>query len=369
MSTSGECAIVGGGLAAFTAYATLRHGGLEPDELAVFGTDPDPASPWRDRAAAIRQRRMRSESDGHCAPTSFPGLAVREAIRRRRPAPLVATLVDRYHPTVEEFLDHVAVLRERSGWDASFTPAFVERVEPVPGGFRLDGRGPFRHVLLAPGHPSLAIPDELAGDRRVVHAYEPHEYGDRVAVVGAGMAAATEWLNALAAGSSVVSVRRREPERRPLNLPRELFTRRGLAGFHATGPSERAALLARWLAPSYPPGRAWDEPVERAASAGRFRVEAEVNGADQIICATGFLRGFRHHAPLARLVDEQGLETVGPWLVLAPDSTVPALSDDTRTLALAGAPGQWAYPAADTLVGAKYAARRFLRRIVGCRTR
>jgi len=57
------------------------------------------------------------------------------------------------------------------------------------------------------------------------------------------------------------------------------------------------------------------------------------------------------------------------WIVLAPDCTVPALSDGTRTLALAGVAAQWAYPAADTLVGAKYAARGFLRRVQACRTR
>ena len=90
-------------------------------------------------------------------------------------------------------------------------------------------------MLVATGHPGLNVPAELAGDPRAVHAYEPHEYADDVAVVGAGMAAATEWLNALAAGARVTSVRRREPVRRPLNVPRPLFSRRGLAGFHATG--------------------------------------------------------------------------------------------------------------------------------------
>src|SRR3712207_6250153 len=218
--TDGRCAIVGGGLAGLTAYATLRHGGLEPGEIAVFGTDPDPAAAWRRRAGAIRQERMRSESDGHCAPTSFPGLAVREAVRRRSPVPLAQTLVDRYRPTVETFLGHLAQVRARTGWDASFHPAFVERVRAVGGCFELDGLGSFRHVLLAPGHPGLALPPELEGDPRVVHAYEPHDYADRVTVVGAGMAAATEWMNALAAGASVTSVRRREPARRPLNLPR-----------------------------------------------------------------------------------------------------------------------------------------------------
>jgi cation diffusion facilitator CzcD-associated flavoprotein CzcO len=377
-----RCAIVGDGLAGLTAFATLRHGGIEAEEIAVFGDDPDPAAAWRARAAAIRQRRMRSESDGHVAPTSFPGLAVREAVRRRRVSPLLRTLADRYNPTVPDFLEHVAEVRERTGWDASHRAARVERIRPVEEGFELEGHGVFRHVLVAPGHPGLALPEALDGDPRVVHAYEPHGHDGVVAVVGAGMAAATEWLNALAAGASVVSVRRREPERRPLNLPRPLFTRRGLAAYHATGAPARAGLLRSWLSPSYPPGRDWDEPVEAARRAGRFFVASvgtngssavalaeALDGADQVVCATGFLRGFRHDPLLVRLVADAGLETHEDWIVLAPDATVPALTDETRTLALAGVPAQWAFPAADTLAGAKYAARRFLERVRRCPTR
>jgi cation diffusion facilitator CzcD-associated flavoprotein CzcO len=365
---SDHIAIVGGGLAALTAYATLRHAGLEAAEIAVLGTDDDPAAVWRRRAVAIRQTHMRSESDGHAYPTNFPGLAPREALRRRTATPLIASVLDRYRPTVDEFLAHVDRLRSSSGWDESFRRERVERVRAVDGGFELDG-GIFAHVLVAPGHAGLAYPDVLRGDPRVVHAYEPHEYASRVAVVGAGMAAATEWLNALASGSEVVSVRRREPERRPLNLPRPLFTKRGLAAFHASGAGARTDLLRRFSAPSYPPGRAWDEPIEAAAREGRFRVEAEVDGAEQIVCATGFLRGYRNDQLLARLVDEHGLETADRWIVLADDSTVPGLTDSRRTLALVGAPAQWAYPAADTLVGMKVAARWFTRRVVRCRTR
>jgi hypothetical protein len=88
-----------------------------------------------------------------------------------------------------------------------------------------------------------------------------------------------------------------------------------------------------------------------------------------VICATGFRQGFGHDPLLRRLVEEHGLETHDRWIVLASDSTVPTLTDATRTLSLAGAPAQWAYPAADTLVGMKYAARRFLRRVKACRTR
>jgi len=364
-----RCAIVGAGLGGFVAYATLRHGGLEPGEIAVFGHDPDPASAWRPRAEAIRQRLMRSESDGHCYPTSFPGLAAREAARTGSLTPLLRSVADRYRPSVGEFLRHVDLLRARSGWDESFLPANVESVRSVDGGFELDDHGSFRHVLLAPGHPGLALPPELAGDSRAVHAYEPHEYADRVAIVGAGMAAATEWLNALAAGAEVVSVRRREPARRPLNVARPLFSKRGLAGFHATKPVERAQLLKSFAAPSYPPGRSWDAPLAAAASEGRFRVTAELNGSEQVICATGFHRGFQHDALLRRLVEEHGLETHERWLVLDPDSTVPALTDATRTLSLAGVSAQWAYPAGDTLVGMKFAARRFLGKVGACPTR
>jgi hypothetical protein len=360
-----SCAIVGDGLAALVGYATLRHGGLEPDEIAVFGLDPDPASAWRVRAAAIRQRRMRSESDGHVAATSFPGLAVRAA--GRRPWSLVETLLDRYHPTVDEFLAHVDRVRRDSGWDESFRRARIERVAPAHGGFELDGHGVWPHVLLALGHPGLSVPEEVAGDARSVHAYEPHDYGAEVCVVGAGMAAATEWLNALAAGSTVISVRRREPARRPLNVERHYFTKRGLAGFHRTAPERRVELLRGFLEPSYPPGRAWDEPLVRAGR--RFRVEPAVNGAGQVICATGFRRGFAHDHLLRRLVEETGIETAAAWIMLGPDSTVPRVTDATRTLALAGAPAQWAFPAADTLVGMKVAARGFLRRVRAWRTR
>jgi hypothetical protein len=361
-----ECAIVGGGLAGFVAYTTLRHGGVE--DVTVFepgGTDP--AGAWRVRAEAIRQRRMRSESDGHCLPTTFPGLAVRSSARRRNPWPLVQSVCDRYHPTVAEFLGHVESVRTRSSWDGAVVPRRIERIAAVDGGFELAGGGSFRHVLVATGHPGLNVPEELTGDPRVVHAYDPHEYADDVAVVGAGMAAATEWLNALAAGARVTSVRRREPARRPLNVPRPLFSRRGLAGFHATPPAQRAALLAGWLAPSYPPGRAWDEPLAEAGA--RFRVAPELNGAEQIVCATGFKRGFRHDALLARLVAEHAVATHDSWIALANDCTVPGLTDEQRTLALAGIGAQWAYPGADTLVGAKYAARGFLRRVRACRTR
>lgn len=341
-------AIVGSGLAALAAHATLRHAGVRADEIVVFGTDPDPTAAWAARAAAIRQTHMRSESDGHLAAPAFPGLALRERSLRA----LVDTATSRYRPSVRVFLDHATRVRERSGWDESFVARRVGRIRAVDGGFELDGEGPFAHVLLATGHPGLARVDGA------VHAYEPHDYGPRVAVIGAGMAAATEWRNALAAGSEVVSIRRREPLRRPLNVPREYFSKRGLVSFRRLAADERASTLRYLSAPSYPPGPVWDVAL---------RVVDEPPPGFQVISATGFRKGWREDMLLADLVDAHGLETYDRWIVLAPDSTVPALTNERRTLAIAGVAGQWAFPAADTIAGAKYAARAFSRRV--CRTR
>jgi hypothetical protein len=88
-----------------------------------------------------------------------------------------------------------------------------------------------------------------------------------------------------------------------------------------------------------------------------------------VICATGFQQGFAHDPLLARLVSDHGLQVFEDWIVLEPDGAVAALSDDTRTLSLAGASAQWAFPAADTLAGARYVAHGFLRRVAACRTR
>lgn len=354
-------AIVGSGLAAFASYVTLRHGGIEAEEIVVFGTHEDPTAVWRRRAESIHQQRMRSESDGHLGAASWPGLALRE----RRVGALLETATSRYHPPVSLFLEHASRVREQSGWEASFRNARIERIAAVNGGFELDGEL-FQHVLVATGHPALHVPAEYVNDSRTVHAYEPHEYASKVTIVGAGMAAAHEWLNALAAGAEVVSIRRREPLRRPLNVPRQFFSKRGLAPFHALGKEQRAAQLRFLLAPSYPEGPDWDEPIRAAEDDGRFRVEPALNGSEQVICATGFVHGYKNDALLSRLVADHELETHARWIVLADDSTVPTLTDATRTLSLAGVHAQWAFPAADTIAGAKYAARAFLRR---CRTR
>ena len=185
------------------------------------------------------------------------------------------------------------------------------------------------------------------------------------------MAAATEWLNALDAGAEVVSVRRREPARRPLNVDRQLFTKRGLAALprRAASASERrcsAASPSRPIRPAAAGTSRSSRPRARAASAS----SRELNGAEQVICATGLqTAGSSTTRSSPGSSPSTSLETEERWIVLADDSTVPGLTDSTRTLSLAGVPGQWAFPAADTLVGMKVAARGFRQRIERCPTR
>ena len=258
-----RCAIVGSGLAALATYATLRHGGRAAEEIAVFGTHEDPTEVWRDaRGRDPPAAHALGVATATSAPPSFPGLAVREAARRGSPAPLLRSAANRYHPSVDDFLAHAESVRERTRLGAELPRCSASSaIRAGRRRVRARRRRPVRaRAARAPAIPGLARPDAFPG---AVHAYEPHDYASKVAVVGAGMAAATEWLNALAAGAEVVSIRRREPLRRPLNVPRPFFSKRGLAALPrvddraARGDAARAldALLSR--------RRRWDEPVAR----------------------------------------------------------------------------------------------------------
>ena len=270
-----RCAIVGSGLAALATYATLRHGGVAAEEIAVFGTHDDPTEVWRTRAAAIRQRRMRSESDGHLAPAAFPGLAVREAVRAARPAPLLRsrrrTATTRASTSSSRTPSRV---RERTGWDTSFREQRVERVRAVDGGFdarRATGRS--RTCSLATGHPGLARP-RARGPRRGARLRAARLRGDgrrRRRRHGRGDGVAERARRGRrgrldpAARAAAPAAERAAPvllEARPRRLPR------------AAHRASARATLRELSTPSYPPGPRWDEPLARPSATGRFRVEA-----------------------------------------------------------------------------------------------
>ena len=108
VSADSECAIVGGGLAGFVAYATLVHGGIG-EEITVFdATGADPARP----GGGVRRR----SASGACArratatasrPRSRVSRFVTRLAQRQRHGRSSQSVCDRYHPTVDEFLEHV----------------------------------------------------------------------------------------------------------------------------------------------------------------------------------------------------------------------------------------------------------------------
>ena len=265
---------------------------------------------------------MRSESDGHCLPRSFPGLAVRAALRRRSSARSSQCVCDRYHPSVEEFLEHVEELRERTGWDESFEPARVERVSAVDGGFELDGHGRFRHVSRArPSRPRLPRARGRPARRPRLRAARVrgrrdrrrrgHGRRDRVAERARRRLA----RSSPCAGASPCGARS--------TCRAQLFSGRGLAAL-PRAPARRArARCGRCSRPRSRPAARWDEPLERAARERPLPGRAPSSTArEQVVCATGFRRGFGHDPLLAGLVDEHGL-AADAWILLAPDSTVP----------------------------------------------
>ena len=277
--------------------------------------------------------RRRSGSAG-CArratatasPTSFPGLAVRAAWRARS---RLAARRERLRPLSPDGgrvpRARRGAARAASGWDEAVVRSRVER---GPRGRRRLRARRARHV---PARAARARPSGAERARGAARATRgPFTPTSRTSTPttspssAPGMAAATEWLNALAAGARVDSVRRREPVRRPLNVPAAalLASRPRAPSTPRRRPSGRRC-CDTLLAPSYPPGRGWDEPLERARA--RFRVEAEVNGADADHLRHRFPARVRRTSRCSRgSSPSTRLETHGDWIVLAPDCTVPA---------------------------------------------
>jgi hypothetical protein len=87
--------------------------------------------------------------------------------------------------------------------------------------------------------------------------------------------------------------------------------------------------------------------------------------ADMVIAATGFVPGWQGHDLLGNLVREHEVRTHHGHLILADDCSVPDLSLPGSVLSVAGPAAAWAFPAADSFAGMKYAARRFATYAVG----
>ncbi len=398
-------AIVGNGVAGLIAFATLRFLGAPTAQVAVYGDHADPLAHLRAYTAAVRQRNMRSESSGHLLPTDFPGFATLLLLRRGALWPWLAALFDAYHPDLSDVLAQGDRLCQQTGLGESIVLARVGRLERRDGHFALwdeEGSllGEHCHVLLALGHPGLAWPaaalaaqNDPAISQRIHHAYHPKTYqaGETVAVVGAGMGAAHEWLNALAAGAQVYAIWRQPPLHQPLNVPRCLFNAAGLDAYRRLPPEGRLAVLRQLGTGSYPWRPSWERQLWQARRQGRLREYAgelqavrahegrlalglagtvgENGGqrtliADRLVVATGFIGEACAHPLVARLVADYALPLVAGHLPVADDMTLPPLSRPDSVLAVSGMLALWAYPAADSFAGMKVAARAFARQVL-----
>jgi len=398
-----QTAIVGAGPAGLIAYLILRYHGVPAHQIVVLDDRRDVLDAWAACSAAIAQRAMRSESEGHFFATDFPGFALLDSIRERSPLPLLRSVFNRYHPTLRDVVSHGRGLASYYDLDASrrYCRVTAVRREMHPSPHltleTTDGTVSARHVLLALGHGPLRWPavdpealPELAG--RLTHAYQPKDYRPgKTVVIGSGMAATGEWVNALRAGAEVVAVRRRPVlTRQALSAPRCAFGGGWLDRYHRLPATERARVLANLGRGSSPRPREWSRVLSRAEREGRLshrvgdvlaiaahgpHIDVHIQGeageetlaAESVIAATGFRYGWREHGITRDLVDTYGLATYGDHLILADDCVVPRLSRPDSVVAVTGPLSRWAFPAADSFAAVKYAGRRFTEHATGQR--
>ena len=155
---SRTCAIVGGGLAGFVAYVTLRHGGIRaprrsrcstripiPSRRGDRGRRPSASGGCARRATATA---IRARSQG------WPRARRSAPVRRARSSRPCATATGRASPWSSSGTSR-SCAGAAGGTGASRGIASYS-VTAADGGFAVDDRGTVPHVLIATGHPGLA---------------------------------------------------------------------------------------------------------------------------------------------------------------------------------------------------------------------
>jgi len=388
-------AIVGDGVGALITLAVLVHAGMASHEITVYGDSSHPLSHLHKCAIAVGQDRMRSESSGHLAPVDFPGMAWVDACRLRSPWPLAASLCDRYNPPVELLVAQADALMSRFGFHQRKAPVRISQIlrmqTPELSFLLLDADGSLvgaaRHVILALGHAGLAWPEAVQQWRShpgVVHAYDGPSFqaGERVAVIGSGMAAAHLWSLGLAKGAQMTALHRRPLRYQRLNVPRSAFSAVGIDAYRHLHPAERLATLRQLGHGSFPWRLFWQRQWRRARLRGQFQsIQGELvamepagpgtkdalslhvdNGetieVDKLVCATGFITSALSYPLIAQMAAIHDLPTIDGHLAVSDDFTLSSLNQEGSICGVVGALARWALPVANTFAGIKYAARR-----------
>lgn len=390
-----SAAIVGDGVGALIALAVLAQSGVPTQAVTIYGDSPHPMANLCRHAIALGQERMRSESNGHLAPVNFPGMAWTDARKQRSPWPLLASLCDCYNPPLALLLAQADEQIVRLGFYEHKVPVRIENIarsEAVGPAFSLyDCAGHMvgraRHVILALGHAGLAWPDTVYPWRPhpgVSHAYDAPtlQAGDRVAVIGSGMAAAHLWSLGLRRGAQVTALHRRPFRCQRLNAPRSEFSAVGIDDYRRLSSTERLETLRELGHGTFPWRLAWQNEWRRARRRGQFHsIQSELSAmepvgqgstnalalhlqtgetieVDKLVCATGFVTAAHSYPLIAQLVALYDLPILDGHLVVSDDFTLAPLSQANGVCGIVGALARWALPVADTFAGMKYAARR-----------
>ncbi len=392
-------AIIGDGVASLITLAVLRHAGVPADAIVLYGDSSHPLAYLKRYAQAVGQQQMRSESSGHLAAQDFPGLAWDDTKRHLRFRPLVASLLDRYNPPLSLVLEQADRLIEKLGFFDSKVVTRVGRVvrqEASTPGFALhDVQGnriaDARHVILALGHAGLAWPEAIVSSlphSAISHAYEAPVFqsGQRVAILGSGMAAAHLWSLALDQGAQVLALHRRPLCRQQLNAPRQMFSTVGIEAYQGQDSASRLAFLRELGHGTFPWRLSWEYQWFHARRKGQLRmIQTELTGVktldsnskiqlelgtddkievDKLVCATGFVTTALAYPLIAHLIQTNHLPLYGQFMLVADNFTVASLSQPDSVLGVVGALARWALPVADTFAGIKYAARRLVTRLM-----
>jgi len=395
--------VVGDGFGSLMVYTTAVYLGFRPGQVTIFGPNESPIDTYQQFAYDLGQTVLRSESESHFLPADWPTFAELEAWSRKSLEPLTRSVSRKFNPPVRSILTQATVVQRMLGWPENKMNtgvAWIQReTAPVPHFVLYDEDAKYigraKHVMLAIGHGPLSFPPVLANARsdpvmaeRIVQAYQAKAYatGGRYIVVGAGIAAVNEWVNALDAGASVISLLRSpEPDEQDLNAPRCLFEAYGIDAFAGLPFDERLAFLGKILKGTAPTRREWAARVAKGRAEGRFEhLMGEIDGVQSgieglqvhisrrdgtdlgslditgIVAATGFQKASLTIPVLRRLIEAYAIPVEAGRIVLATNCGVPGLDQPDSRLCVMGIMANDVIPHGDTIAGLKYIARRFV---------
>ncbi len=395
--------VIGDGFGALLVYTTAVYMGFRPEQVGIFGERTNPVATYQQFAWNLGQTVLRSESESHFLPADWPTFAQIDAWARRDPAPLLRSVGRRFNPGVPEVLAEAAVVGRRLGYASRVLGGgkvgWIVREPGPPPHFSLYDEdaallGRCKHAMIAIGHGPLSFPGVYGEARedpqlrdRVVQAYEPKRYAEsgRYLVLGSGIAAVNEWVNAVEAGAQCIALRRNpQPEEQDLNVPRCLFDGSGIDAFQGLSFEQRVEFLGEVLRGTSPARRGWGERISAARERGLFeeaigelteirpgpaglRVRLRLHSGFEseldltgIVCATGFVKSALALPLLRRLAQAYDVPVERERIRLTTNCGVPPLDRDDSRLAMMGLAANTVVPNGDTIAGLKYIARRFV---------